>query len=270
MFRFDMEPQSIWGANKCWTINTLESRMILYMQRLNMSSHVILVFWFFSTGRTRPLLGICLIHHCQNFLFYWRNNIFKKSNVLQNILSVFVMEFVKMDIKAILVFKIFLTNIAHERLTITGMNILYVPLDVVMFDHFATQNTLIPSVHTPHKSLWKIRQLVNSFWRNSMGFSEMAEPMMPCFESHTTNITWKVQRQVESFNVLLKICSLWSSLPAFWTLPTLIWHHSWQWCNLLINITIWRIGRVKTNFDNGSPNHIDTLLLHGTMHNMFI
>ncbi len=73
------------------------------------------------------------------------------------------MEFVKMDIKAILVFEIFLANITHERLTIAGMNILYVPLDVVMFDHFATQNTLIPSVHTPHKSLWKIRQLVNSF-----------------------------------------------------------------------------------------------------------
>ena len=115
-----------------------------------------------------------------------------------------------MDIKAILVFKIFLANITHERLTIAGMNILYVPLDVVMFDHFATQNTLIPSVHTPHKSLWKIRQLVNSFWRNSMGFSEMAEPMMPCFKSHTTNITRKVQRQVESFNVLLKIGSLCS------------------------------------------------------------
>ena len=41
-----------------------------------------------------------------------------------------------------------------------------------------------------------------------MGFSEMAEPMVPCFESHTTNITRKVQIQVESFNVLLKIGSL--------------------------------------------------------------
>ena len=126
------------------------------------------------------------------------------------------------------------------------MNVLDVALDVVMFYHFATQNTLIPSVHTPHKGLWKMA-LVNSFWRNSMGFSEMAEPVMPSFESHTANVTRKIQRQVESFNVLLEISSLWSSLPAFRTLPTLVWHLSWEWRNLLINITIWRRGRVKTS-----------------------
>ena len=126
------------------------------------------------------------------------------------------------------------------------MNVLDVALDVVMFYHFATQNTLIPSVHTPHKSLWKMA-IVISFWRNTMGFSEMAEPVMPSFESHTTDVTRKVQRQVESFNVLLEISSLGSSLPAFRTLPTLVWHLSWEWRNLLINITIWRRGRVKND-----------------------
>ena len=96
---------------------------------------------------------------------------------------------------------------------------------------------------------------------------------MPSFESHTANVTRKIQRQVESFNVLLEISSLWSSLPAFRTLPTLIWHLSWELRNLLINITIWRRGRVKNDLDSLAkvcsltPN---SLLLHRTIHHMFI
>ena len=58
--------------------------------------------------------------------------------------------------------EILLADSTHERLAVTGMNVLDVALDVVMFYHFATQNTLIPSVHTPHKGLWKMA-LVNSF-----------------------------------------------------------------------------------------------------------
>ena len=44
MFIFYMESQSIRGAYNRWTIITLVSRMIMYMQRLNMSSQIILVF----------------------------------------------------------------------------------------------------------------------------------------------------------------------------------------------------------------------------------
>ena len=94
-----MESQCVGGVKNYWTIITFVPRMILNMKGLNMSSHVILVFRFFSTGRTRPQFGICLIHHCQYFLFYGLSNIFKLSNVLlQNILFVFVMEFIIMDI----------------------------------------------------------------------------------------------------------------------------------------------------------------------------
>ena len=61
-----------------------------------------------------------------------------------------------------MIFKILLADITHERLAVIGMNVLDVALDVVMFYHFKTQITLIPSVHTPHKGLWKM-VLVSSF-----------------------------------------------------------------------------------------------------------
>ena len=48
------------------------------------------------------------------------------------------------------------TNSTHETLSNLSVLVLDVTLNIVMLDHFSTFSTLIPSLHTPHKPLYKI------------------------------------------------------------------------------------------------------------------
>ena len=71
-----------------------------------------------------------------------------------------------------------------------------------------------------------------------MNFPQMAQSMMPSFENYATNFTRKIQGQVSSLNVFLKICSLRGFLAALCALPTLMGQHSGERGNLLIYFRI--------------------------------
>ena len=70
-----------------------------------------------------------------------------------------------MCLKAIFAFIMLETNSTHETLSNLSVLVLDVTLNIVMLDHFSTFSTLIPSLHTPHKPLYK-NKFVSVFHQN--------------------------------------------------------------------------------------------------------
>lgn len=71
------------------------------------------------------------------------------------IIFIFVVSII-VHIQTILIFVVPVTYFTHIGLAVTGVKILDVALDVVMFDHFATQDALKTPLHPSYQRLWKM------------------------------------------------------------------------------------------------------------------